>query len=92
MSLRRPAMGKFRLYVVSNTKSSIEALANIKKIIGETENKYSLEVIDVFKEPEIAERDKILATPTLIRVSPLPSRRLVGNLSDIKRVKYLLGL
>jgi len=51
---------------------------------------YSLKVIDVIKQPQLAEDDKILATPTLIKILPPPVARIIGDLSD--REKVLLGL
>ena len=52
----------------------------------------ALDVIDLRERPEIAEEERILATPLLVRVSPEPVRRLVGDLSDAERVVWTLGL
>ena len=67
------------------------AIANLQRIC-ETDlgGKYTLEVIDVLEHPDQAERDKILATPTLIKQLPPPLRRVIGDLSD--KEKVLLGL
>lgn len=66
-------------------------MANLRRICNEDlDHEYELEVIDVRERPELAERDKILATPTLIKQLPPPLRRLIGDLSD--REKVLLGL
>lgn len=80
-----------KLYVAGNTPSSIRALRTLRDIL-ETEFKgvYALKVIDVLKSPQLAEEDKILATPTLSKILPPPVRRIIGDLSDRERV--LIGL
>ena len=67
------------------------AIANLKRICEqELEGQYDLEIIDVLEYPDLAEDEKILATPTLIKSLPLPLRRVIGDLSD--KEKVLLGL
>jgi circadian clock protein KaiB len=67
------------------------AIANLRRICEqELEGQYVLEIIDVLQFPELAEDEKILATPTLIKSLPLPLRRVIGDLSD--KEKVLLGL
>jgi circadian clock protein KaiB len=80
-----------KLYVAGNTPNSVHALKTLKNIL-ETEFKgvYALKVIDVLKNPQLAEEDKILATPTLSKVLPPPVRKIIGDLSD--REKVLIGL
>ena len=80
-----------KLYVTGVTSRSKTALENIKKILIEDyKGVYSLKVIDVLKQPKLAEDDKILATPTLIKILPPPVARIVGDLSDKENI--LLGL
>ena len=80
-----------KLYVTGVTSRTKTALKNIKKILNEDyKGVYSLKVIDVIKQPKLAEDDKILATPTLIKILPPPVARIIGDLSD--REKVLLGL
>ena len=80
-----------KLYVTGVTPRSQAALKNLKNILGEDyKGVYSLKVIDVIKQPQLAEDDKILATPTLIKILPPPVARIIGDLSD--REKVLLGL
>jgi circadian clock protein KaiB len=80
-----------QLYVTGMTPRSTEALAVIKKICEERlDGRYDLEVIDIYQQPHLAEDERIIALPTLIKKQPLPLRRLVGNLADEGRV--LLGL
>ena len=80
-----------RLYVLGSSAASELALRNLKEIIAqESETIFQLEVIDVRTNPQLAENDKILAVPTLIRKLPVPLRKIIGDLSD--REKVLLGL
>lgn len=80
-----------KLYVAGNTPNSIRALQMLKNIMEqEFKGVYVLKVIDVIKNPHLAEEDKILAIPTLSKVLPLPVRRIIGDLSD--REKVLVGL
>ena len=80
-----------KLYVAGNTPNSMRALKTLRNIL-ETEFRgvYALKVIDVLKNPQLAEEDKILATPTLSKILPPPVRRIIGDLSDRERV--LIGL
>ena len=80
-----------KLYVAGNTPNSLRALKTLRNI-RETEflGVYALKVIDVLKNPQLAEEDKILATPTLAKILPPPVRRIIGDLSDRERV--LIGL
>jgi circadian clock protein KaiB len=80
-----------KLYVAGNTPNSVRALRTLKNILEEEfKGVYALKVIDVLKNPQLAEEDKILATPTLSKVLPLPVRKIIGDLSD--REKVLIGL
>jgi circadian clock protein KaiB len=80
-----------KLYVTGLTPRSQDAVKNLKKILNEDyKGVYSLRVIDVVKDPNLAEDDKILATPTLIKILPPPVRRIIGDLSN--KEKVLLGL
>ena len=82
-----------RLYVTGMTPRSTAAVARIKSICEEhLQGHYILEVIDVYQQPELARKEQIIATPTLVKHLPLPLRRLVGDLSDIQRVLSGLNL
>lgn len=84
-------MFRLRLYITGRTVQSQRALDNLKKICEEElKGLYEVEVIDVLEYPALAENDKILATPTLVRRLPEPVRKIIGDLSD--REKVLLGL
>ena len=80
-----------KLYVAGNTPNSIRALRTLRNILEqEFQGVYALKVIDVLKNPHLAEEDKILATPTLSKILPPPVRKIIGDLSD--REKVLIGL
>lgn len=80
-----------KLYVAGNTPNSVRALTILKNILEEEfKGVYALKVIDVLKNPQLAEEDKILATPTLAKILPPPVRKIIGDLSD--REKVLIGL
>lgn len=80
-----------KLFITGQTQRSVSAISNLRRICEEWLGPdYELIIIDVLERPQLAEDDKILATPTLIRELPLPVRRIIGDLSDTKQV--LLGL
>ena len=80
-----------KLYVTGLTPQSISAIDNLKKICEENlKGRYSLEVIDLYKKPSLARGEQIIAAPTLIKVLPLPLRRIFGNMTNTERV--LVGL
>ena len=80
-----------KLYVTGKTSRSELAIANLRKICEEELSKsYEVNVIDVLEQPQLAEDDKILATPTLIKELPAPLQRIIGDLSDAEQV--ILGL
>jgi len=89
-----PGVGKsyvLKLYVAGNTSNSVQALRTLQDILErEFQGVYALKVIDVIKNPQLAEEDKILATPTLTKTLPPPVRKIIGDLSD--REKVLVGL
>ena len=87
------AMYEFKLYVVGQTPKSLTVVWELTKLLKDAfGDQYNLEVIDIIENPEQAEKDRILATPTLEKVSPEPVRRIVGNLSDKEMVLSALGL
>ena len=80
-----------KLYVTDKTVNSVKALKALKRILDkDLKGLYQLKVIDVLKNPQLAEEDKILATPALVRVLPRPVRKIIGDLSN--KEKVLLGL
>ncbi len=86
-------MGKYllRLYVTGQTLRSKRAIANLRRICeSELRGEYEMVIIDLLERPQLAEDERVLATPTLIKVLPAPLRRIIGDLSDTEKV--LLGL
>ncbi len=80
-----------KLYVAGNTPNSVRALRTLQGILeSEFRDVYTLKVIDVLENPQLAEEDKILATPTLAKILPPPVRKIIGDLSN--REKVLIGL
>jgi circadian clock protein KaiB len=80
-----------RLYVAGQTAKSLAAFANLKKVCEEhLAGKYTIEVIDLLVNPQLAQGDQILAIPTLVRKLPEPIRKIIGDLSNTERV--LVGL
>ena len=80
-----------KLYITGQTPKSERAITNIRRICEEElKGQYELVVIDVLERPQLAEDEKILATPTLTKELPPPLRRIIGDLSDTDKV--LLGL
>jgi circadian clock protein KaiB len=79
------------LYVTGTSPRTNVAISNLNRICTqELDGRYKLEIVDVLEDPQRAEDDKILATPTLIKQLPPPLRRVIGDLSD--KDKVLLGL
>lgn len=80
-----------KLYVTGKTPRATAAIENLRRLCSEElSDEYELQIIDVLEQPQLAEDEKILATPTLIKQLPPPLRRVIGDLSD--REKVLLGL
>lgn len=78
---------RFKLFVSGSTARSARAIANMRRICEEhLEGRYSYEVIDVYQNPEATRLMQIIATPTLVKLAPEPTRRFVGDLSDQRRV------
>ena len=79
-----------RLYVSGSSAKSLKAVQNLKKICEEHLPDYDLEVIDIYKNPQAARDEQIIAAPTLVKKLPEPLRRFVGDLSNTKKI--LVGL
>ena len=81
------------LYVTGATARSLRAIANVKAICEQyLKGRYQLEVVDIYRRPELLRRDQIVAVPTLIKKLPVPLRLLVGDLSRTEQVLQGLGL
>jgi circadian clock protein KaiB len=79
-----------RLYVAGQTPKSLTAFANLKKICEQhLQGRYTIEVVDLLKDPQLAQGDQILAIPTLVRKIPAPMKKVIGDLSNTER--FLVG-
>src|SRR5277367_3428674 len=82
-----------QLYVSGMSPKSMEAIGNIKKICSELmEDSFQLEIIDLYKHPELASEQQIIFSPSLIKRLPLPKKTLVGTFSDTEKVIRGLGI
>lgn len=82
---------ELRLYIAGQTPKSVLALKNLTKYCKTyLEGKYTIEIIDLLQNPQLAEGDQIFAIPTLVRMVPEPIRKIIGDLSNEERV--LVGL
>jgi circadian clock protein KaiB len=91
--MRRRSKFKFKLYVATDTQNSAQAVANLKSLCRiHLAGRHEIEVVDVFREPQMALNEGIRMTPTLVKLAPGPVRRIVGTLSKTQLVLETLGL
>lgn len=82
-----------RLFVTGSTPRSARAIVNVRRICEENlKDIYDLDVVDISQHPALARSEQILAVPTLIKLSPPPFRRLIGDMSDTRRILDGLGV
>ena len=82
-----PWAWELRLYVAGPTPKSVTAFRNIEQLCEEhLPGRYHIEVIDLMKNPQLAQTDQIVAVPTLVRNRPSPTRKIIGTLSNSERV------
>ena len=82
-----------KLYITGQTPRSVYATTNLSRLVAEVlRDQCEVIIIDALEQPELAEADRVLATPTLIKASPPPARRIIGDLSDAQKVIQGLGL
>jgi len=80
-----------RLYVTGQTPRSLASVENLRRLCEKyLKGRFDLEVVDIYQQPALAAEGQIIAAPTVIKLMPLPLRRLVGDFSDQSRV--VLGL
>ncbi len=91
--MRKEGQFRFRLFVAGNALNSAQAQANLTALCGTyLPARHTIQVVDVFREPKLALAEGIMMTPTLIKLGPLPSIRIVGTLSQTALVLHALGL
>ena len=82
-----------RLFITGTSPNSVRAIKNIRDICEEhLKGRYSLEIIDVYQQATLAKEEQIIALPLLIKKTPGPERRLIGDMSDTAKVLKGLGL
>lgn len=82
-----PSIYRLRLFVAGNTVRSRLAIENLRLFCAKhLAGRFDLEVVDIHQQPDLAEQNQIIAAPTLLRMEPLPVRRIVGDLSQTDRV------
>ena len=82
-----------RLFITGASINSRRAVVNVKEICEKyLKDNYSLEIIDVYQQKALAEKEQIIALPLLIKSHPLPTRRLIGDMSDTQKVLKGLGI
>lgn len=95
MSVTAPpaATYKLRLVIAGTTTRSREAIANLRELCAvHLAGQVDLEVIDIYQQPELAAKYQVFAAPTLVKLLPLPVRRIIGNLSREDRVLHGLDI
>jgi len=83
---------RLKLFITGQTANSDLAIANLKELFDQSHIDYELSIVDVLEHPGLAEKERVMATPTLIKLSPPPVRRIIGDFSDTQRVIIGLGL
>ena len=82
-----------KLYVTGTTARSIRAISNARRICNEHyKDDYELEVVDLYQHPDAAKEYQIIAAPTLVKILPVPLRRIIGDLSDEPKALAALGI
>ena len=82
----------FHLYVTGASPNSMRAIENTKKMLQEYFKEFELEIIDVYQQPQIAQRENIIALPLLIKKKPLPEKRFIGAIAEMDKILYAMGI
>lgn len=86
-ALPAPAAYRLRLIVAGSTERSRRTIANLQHLCEEhLSGQVDLEIIDIYQQPELAQQYQVIAAPTLVKLLPLPVRRIIGDLSREDRV------
>ncbi len=86
-------MYKLKLYIVGRTGRSKKAVEDLTGVLeANLKGRYFLKIIDIMENPQLAEKDMILATPTVVKTSPPPVRKIIGDLSQRETVLTVLDL
>ena len=87
-----PAGYQLRLFVAGTTPRSLRTISNLRRLCERHLGPMTLEVVDIYQQPALAVRDQVVAAPTLVKLAPLPTRRIIGDLSDEQGALRALGL
>jgi len=91
--MSKPDEYKFRLYIAGDAPNSVQAIANLHEICREyLPSRHQIEIVDVLLDPKRALSDGVLLTPTLVKLSPAPLRKIVGTLGQLQPVLQALGV
>ena len=92
-SVREPAPYLLRLFVAGMTPRAERTITNLRRICRDhLRGRCDVEIVDIYQQPHLAERHQVVAAPTLLKLRPLPIRRIIGDLSDERRVLRGLDL
>jgi circadian clock protein KaiB len=82
-----------RLFVTGMTPRSTRAIRAVRELCEQRlKDRFELEIVDVYQQPELIQDEQVVATPTLIKYEPAPLRRIIGDMTDIHRLCFGLGL
>lgn len=91
--MRKGQLYKFRLYVAGDGPNSVQAIANLAALCeAHLPERHEIELVDILREPRKALADNVMMTPLLVKMSPVPIRKIVGTLSRLEPVLQALGL
>ena len=92
-STPKKGMLVLRLFVAGMTQRSMEAIENVRNLCDEyIKEKFTLEIIDLYKHPEAAAEHQIIFSPSLVKINPLPKKTMIGNFTDLEKVFKSLGI
>jgi len=82
-----------RLFVTGMTPRSTRAIRAVRSLCEQRlKDRFELEIVDVYQQPAMIQDEQVFATPTLIKYEPAPLRRIIGDMSDVNRLCFGLGL
>jgi circadian clock protein KaiB len=81
-----------RLFVAGSTPRAQRTIGNLQRLCAMHLSVVNLEIVDIYQQPWLAVQDQVIAAPTLVKLMPLPVRRIIGDLSDETRVLHALNL
>jgi circadian clock protein KaiB len=92
-SKRPPSAYELRLYITGTRPQSLRAIKNLRAFCqARLDGRYKLQIVDLYQEPEQAAQAQVIAAPTLVKMTPLPVRRMIGDMSDDKKMSHGLDL